>query len=307
MFIPRPALAQTAAWGIDPVNSTARLFVASSSRPGARVNVAVARLNGEIRQDADESLPDALAFQISPADKNAKLLQQDGGRSVSDSSKSGSSTIITFLSKAIEPAGENTIRVRGDLTATYTSWSATYEPTKDYSGPIFGPPVKHVMTREVVFVFRKVARAGPRKENLANFDWSAASTISSRTFPVLWNAVVYTYWPTFVLEEQCVSAEAGAEDYVGPVCEGKVVEPLPRTDLRCLTGSPAGNLNCTGAPLVGLTRREDESGVSAAHDSGDSSPDLADEVEIELHLRLVERKTHAAQQTSQPLQNSPTS
>jgi hypothetical protein len=287
ILLAKPALAQTTVWGADSVNSTARLFVGSSNRQDARINVAVARLNGEIKQSAGDFLPGAFTFQIYPADRNAKLVQTEGRGSASHGVNGTRFTIITFTSKSVEPLDENTICVRGDLTATYTSWSATYVPTKDYSGPIYGPPVTHSMKQEVVFVFRKVAHAGAREERHGNVEWLASSTIPAEAFPVLWNAVVTTYWPTFVVEEQCVSAEAGAEDYSGPLCEGKVVEPLPRTDMHCVMASPNGNESCTGTPLAGLLRRVDESHAGGGQESGSSSQPLANEVEIQLDLHLA--------------------
>ena len=285
-FFASPVHAQNSVWSIDSVNSTARLFVASSSRRDARINVGVARLNGEMRQNAGDSPASAFDFQIYPADKNAGPVKREGQRAVTEGVNGTSSTSIRFQSKAVEPVDENTLRVKGDLTATYTSWSARYEPTKDYSGPIYGPPVVHSMTREVVFTFRKAPRAEGEGERRGNTEWSASTTISSEAFPVLWNAVVGTYWPTFVVEEQCVSAEAGAEDYSGPVCEGKVVEPLPRTDMHCAMASMNGNESCTGTPLVGLVRREDETRASGAPAIENASQPQANEIEIELDLRL---------------------
>ena len=291
MIFANPVLAQTSVWGIDSVHSTARLFVGSSNRRDARINVGVARLSGVVIENAGASLPGAITFQIYPADKDAKPGQPEGRGSVSHALNSGGSTIITFRSKAVEPVDAKTVLVRGDLTATYVSRSATYDPFKAYSGPVFGPPITHSMRREVIFVFRAVAHAGGREEKRGTVEWTASSTIPSDVFPELWNAVVTTDWPAFVLGGQCVMPSGVGEDFSGPVCTGKVVEPAPRTDIHCAMPSSVGEdfagRVCTGTPLPAVAMRENESRVGGGHGSGGSAQLLANEAEIELDMRLL--------------------
>lgn len=291
LFFANPVLGQTTVWGIDSMHSAARLFVSSSNRRDVRINVGVASLSGEIRQNASDSLPAAFAFQIYPADKNPKLVQPEGRGTEPHGLNSTGSTIFTFRSKAVEPVDKKTVRVRGDLTVTYVSRDATYDPSKGYSGPVFGPPITHTMKREVIFVFRKVAHPGAREEERGNAEWSASSTIPNDAFPELWNAVVTTDWPAFVLGEQCVMPSSVGGAFTGPACEGRVVEPAPRTDIHCVMPSAVGEdfagEVCTGAPLPVVPKREVESRVRGGHGSEGSPQLLANEVEIELHVRVA--------------------
>ena len=304
LFFANPVLAQTTVWGIDSMHSAARLFVSSSNRRDTRINVGVAILSGEIRQNTGDSLPAAFAFQIYPADKNPKLVQPEGRGTEPHGLNSTGSTIFTFSSRAVEPVDEKTVRVRGDLTATYVSRDATYDPSKGYSGPVFGPPITHTMKREAIFVFRRVVHAGAREEERRNAEWSASSTIPSDAFPELWNAVVTTDWPAFVLGEQCVMPSSVGGALTGPACEGRVVEPAPRTDIHCVMPSAVGEdfagEVCTGAPLPVVPKRENESRAGGGHGNKSSPQLLANELEIELHVSLAEAHSAPPKSPTRP-------
>lgn len=292
IFSASPALAQTTVWGIDSVNSTARLFVASSHRRDARINVGVARLSGEIKLNAGDSLPSAFIFQIYPADKYSKLLQPQGGGPAPHPLYGSHNTLLTFQSSAIEPRGKDTFRVRGALTATYVSRYPTYTPCKAYSGPEFGPPVTHTTTREATFLFRLSPRTRTRKAKKGTTEWVASSAIPSDLFPDLWNAVVTTDWPTFFLGEQCVMPAVMGEDFSGQECSGKVVQPEPRTDIRCVmpsVGEDFSGVTCTGTPLslVPITEEVSVAGAGAQASTGSQGVSSNEEVEIKLDMRLA--------------------
>src|SRR5258708_30062766 len=68
-----PTPAQNAVWSIDSARSTGRLFLASSKNPDATVNVGVARANGLVTRNADDSAVPDFDFTIYPADKTASL------------------------------------------------------------------------------------------------------------------------------------------------------------------------------------------------------------------------------------------
>jgi hypothetical protein len=236
-------------------------------------------------------LPGAINFQIYPADKSAKQIQQERRGSTSRGQSRSLSALITFKSKFVELLDAKTLRVRGDLTATYVSQTADFDPSKAYSGPIFGPPVTHSVKREVTFIFREMPHAGKHSEKRGYMEWSASSTVLSDTFPELWNAVVTTDWPAFVLGEQCTMPFSVGEDFSGPACKGKVVEPSPRTDTLCAMPSDVGEdftgVICSGTPLAVVPKREDEKSAGGGHGSESSPQVFANEVEIELAVRMV--------------------
>jgi len=287
------AAAQGTVWRIDAGQSTARLYVTSSSRHDARINVGVARLSGNVLQNAGAFLPGTVAFQIYPADRSGKPLKPQSPGGVSPAGVRPNSTTLAFRSKSVELLDEKTVLVRGDLTATYVSQNAEYDPSKGYSGPIIGPPVTHSVKRDVGFVFRSAAPAVKRGARRGAVEWSASSIISSDLFPELWNAVVTTDWPAFLVDEQCKPPSDTSEDFTGPACTGKIFEPEPRTDLDCnmptSVGEDFSGVTCSGTPLPVAPKPE---GRRRSPQGSSGRP--ANEIEIELVIRL-ERMNPAPQ------------
>ena len=289
MVFASPAFPQTTVWGIDSASSTARLYVASSSRRDARINVGVARLSGEINQNLGDSLPSAVVFQVYAADKNSNLVPSKSQGPAPHPLYGANNTVLTFQSKTVEPLDKDTFRVRGELTATYTTRSATYGPFRSYYGPVYGPPVTHTAKREATFVFRQLPQSGAREAKAGIAEWSASVAIPSDLFPDLWNAVVSTDWPPFVIMEQCVMPSGTDLNYSGQRCTRKMVDREPRTDVRCVMPTATEGfvgVVCTGTPLSTLPIPEDKY-VTGGQGSSGAQGNSANEVEIELDLRLV--------------------
>jgi polyisoprenoid-binding protein YceI len=288
-----PAFAQTTGWSIDSAHSTARLFVASSARRDARVNVGVARLTGEVTQSSGDAPPSAFRFEIYPADKQPQAVQPG---SPSYNPNAWNNTEITFQSSSVESLDQNTVRATGEMKVTYVSRTAYYWDAKFYSGPIWGPPVLHTAKREVTFEFQRVTHASG--------EWIGTSMIANNAFSVLWNAVVTTLWPPFVTggrtvgstrltEFRCwLPASTTGEDFSGEACSGRTVDRIPRTDVRCWlpansTGEDFSGEVCSGTPLAALAK--DDDAVAAGAGIKARSKEMVDEVEIELDLHVTPR------------------
>jgi polyisoprenoid-binding protein YceI len=269
MFCATPARAQSTVWVIDSAHSTARLFAASSNRKDI-INIGVARMSGELKQDADNALPASFTFEVYPADQYPRTIQPGGGGSGAKSSPPWwDATLISFQSKSVEPVDENTLRVRGEITATYISRHAIYggPSFRDYYGPTYGPPITHSAKQEVTFVFRKMQQYG----GAVTAEWSGSTTVRSTEFPTLWNAVVYTTWPVFEVA-------------------GKIEEKTPRTDIHCVMPTTLsegfyGEL-CSGTAMPAFSD-PDEDRVPDANRSGAQADSLANEVQIKLDVYLV--------------------
>ncbi len=228
-----PAPAQNAIWHIDSAHSTGRLFLASSRNPDATVNVGVARANGLVTRNGDNSAIPDFDFTIYPADKTVSL---EGFQPDLQTEKPGNEpdyTVISFKSTRVVLVDKETFRVTGNLTLTYVQRLVTYEPSEAYSGPVYGPAITHSVRQEEVFEFREVDPSGAQGATKGNAEWIAVSTISGENFPELLEAVSATNWPTFVADEHCVMPSTIGEDYSGPACTGETVEPAPRKDLHC--------------------------------------------------------------------------
>lgn len=283
-----PALAQKTTWAIDPQNSSARLFIASSNKKNLRVNVGVARVSGEVEEKLGDSGLCSYAFQIFPADKGATLAQGLNSISVNDEA----STVISFKSRAVTRAltSENEVafNASGELTVMHVHRFATYDPNKVYSGPIYGPPMTRSETKEAIFVFRSERPArGPERKRGA-VEWAASAMIPASAFPELLNAILETNWPPFTLQQECANPTTAGKNSSGQACKGKIVEPVPRTDVQCsmpaTTGEDFAGEVCTGTPLV-ATPQDMRSGRATAR--GNSRGLAPIEVDIELEMRLA--------------------
>jgi len=304
-----PAAAQGTVWRIDAAQSTARLYVTAANRREARINVGVARLTGNVLQGEDSALPATVAFQIYPEDRNPKLRKPDGAVSSSQTQIRANSTTIAFRSRTIQLLDPKRVLVRGDLTATYVSQNADYDPSRGYSGPVYGPPVIHSVKREVGFVFRVAPPAGKREARKGSVEWSASSVIAGDLFPELWNAVVTTDWPAFLVNEPCNPPADTGEDFSAPAaCTGKLIEAVPPTDTHCDMPSSVGEdfsgATCDGAPLPVVPKREKGSPLKRGQAKKDSEENMANVVEIELVLRLA--RVNPTPQSRPPSTNDPT-
>jgi hypothetical protein len=303
-----PAAAQGTVWRINSAQSTARLYVTASNRRDARINIGVARLSGNILQGDGSVLPATVAFQIYPADRNPKLRKPDEALPSSQTQIRANSTTIAFRSRTVQLLDQKSVLVRGDLTATYVSQTSDYDPSRGYSGPVYGPPVVHSVKREVGFVFRVAPLAGKREARKGSVEWSASSVIAGGLFPELWNAVVTTDWPAFMVNEQCNPPADAGEDFSEPACTGKLIEPVPPTDTHCdmppSVGEDFSGATCDGAPLPVVPKREKQSHVKSGQSNKGSEANMANVVEIELVLRLA--RVNPAPQSRPPGTNDPT-
>jgi len=258
-----PLAAQRAHWVTDSRHSIARLFAASSDHKDL-VNVAVTRVSGELKQDEGNALPVSFNFDIYPADQSPAAVQS-GASGSPGSAPWWEATLLRFRSTSIEPVDKNTIRVRGEMTATYISRETIWAgpSSRDYSGPKYGPPQTHTGTHEVTFEFRK----NGHNETAVTSLWSGSTVVPSTDFPTLWNAMVATTWPVFKVGE-------------------KIVETTPPTNMRCsmppvTTGEDFTGEVCNGyAPQI--LSDPDSAGVPGAH-----RKDVANQVEMKLEVYLV--------------------
>jgi polyisoprenoid-binding protein YceI len=299
-----PIMAQNSAWRIDPEHSTARLYLASSKSPQLNVNVGVGRISGVVDRIADDPGKSVFDFTIYPADETAAPTPSNDKRSYQNLPVAAAHTVIAFKSKRVVPMGGGTFRVTGELMLTYVERTATYDPTEAYAGPVYGPPVMHSEKQEAVFEFQRVGVSVVRARKRNTAELSGSSVVSVEDSPELLTAVSAMDWPTYVEDEQCTWPLAAGEDFSGPVCTAKTVEPLPRTDIHCgmpsTVGEGFGGEVCTGTPLqmapsdVVMNRWEKQQ-------DKDGAPEelVANEVMIQLDMKLTGTDTILSENTGQ--------
>jgi len=282
MTVGPPVLAQSRDLHINPEPSTARLFLASSQKPDASVNVGVARIKGVIHWNTNDPGSSTLDFDISPADGKAYRLEPGSGAVNQSLPNTNNYVILSFKSKRIVQTGGDVYRVFGELKVLHATRSTTYDPTKTYEGPIYGPVVVHTAVRDVAFVFQTSKSTDRAAGKTASATWIASSVISSEDFPELLKAVSTTVWPVFVENQECVFPSSVGEDFSGPKCTEKTVDPLPRIDIRCQVAG------CTGVPLQLVTNNA--SGNRMQKDSQQSNRKgalIADEVKFHIELQFT--------------------
>jgi polyisoprenoid-binding protein YceI len=129
-----PIVAQNTVWRIDSEHSTARLFLASSRIPDARVNIGVARISGLIDRNDGDSKHSDFDFTIYPADETVAPTLSNDKKSYQDLPIAAASTVITFKSQQVVTTDGGAVRVSGELTVTYIERSAAYGPTEAHDG-----------------------------------------------------------------------------------------------------------------------------------------------------------------------------
>jgi polyisoprenoid-binding protein YceI len=281
------APAQNTIWRIDSEHSTGRLFLASSRNPDATVNVGVARANGLVTRNADDSAMPDFDFTIYPADKTAYLERSQQEHNNDKPGNEPGYTVISFKSTRVARVDTETFRVTGDLMLTYVQRLETLDPSEAYSGPAYGPAITQSVRQEAVFEFRQVDPSGAQGATKGNAEWIVVSTINGENFPELLEAVSATNWPTFVADEHCVMPSTIGEDYSGPACTGKTVEPSPRKDLPCemptTVGEDYAGEVCTQASSPVVTTDAGENRLR----SSEPSRLVTNAVRIELDLHLT--------------------
>src|SRR5271167_2624974 len=201
-------------------------ILSSQARPDS-LNVGVGQVDGRIHLVASDPAASLAEFALASADTGA--LQ----------------TKVAF--KSTRTIVENDeVNVIGDLTLTILAHNATYNPTEDYAGPVYGESIAHTVTRQVVFVF---PRENLRQQN-AKGEISATALIGRESFPELLPAIYAVNWPPVVQDEECQMPTSVGEDYAGPSCTGTLMEKANAAsgpanvgeDYRgSETAAPAGN------------------------------------------------------------------
>jgi polyisoprenoid-binding protein YceI len=218
-------------WTLDSSSSNARLFQGSKANPDS-VNTGVARVTGKIKLDTN--VPDNSVFDLSiyPADEDwGHALSPDGALLTGYVPDATDQTLLTFKSTRILRTGNGRLEVIGDLTLTRVERTVTATPTEAYSGPVYGDPVIHNVTREITFLFPSVSAARfsetltpAVQQTRGVLEVVGAARVDHEEFPELLSAIQDTNWPSVVRNEHCQAAyEGGGEGYSGAVCTGTLI------------------------------------------------------------------------------------
>ncbi len=213
-------------WQVDARHSDARLITDGTTDYGkTKINVAlgVARVNGQIILDAADLTKSNVEFRLYPATSMAQPINEDGKFLNHWLENLSNNTLVCFHSKEVTKTADGRLQVTGNLILTRVDRNIEADPTEAYSGPVYGPPMLHRLSREATFVFDIPASvANGDKEILA----SGSTSMAREDFPQLVKTVVSTYWPPVIQDEKCQPPAVG-EAYSGSQCSGTFVETAP--------------------------------------------------------------------------------
>jgi hypothetical protein len=223
-FASIPARAQDGAWQVDAGHSIARLSLGAGSQS---VDIGVASVSGTVVFDSSDPADPAVHLNIK-----------------SDNRLSPNSPEISFKSERSAITSDGKLAVVGKLSVTRVERSVTMEPNEAYAGPVYGEPVLHTDTREVMMVFPVTSL--PAAQNGA-IQLSASITVGREAFPQLLSALEPGNWPAVVVEdENCTTPSTVGEDYSGPICTATPVVLNVRTGLVELFVATATNTAVPG-------------------------------------------------------------
>jgi hypothetical protein len=217
-FASIPARAQNGTWQVDAGHSIARLSLGAGSQS---VDIGVAPVSGTVVFDSSDPADPAVHLNIK-----------------SDNRLSPNSPEISFKSERSAITSDGKLAVVGKLSVTRVERSVTMEPNEAYAGPVYGEPVRHTDTREVMLVFPVTSL--PAAQNGA-IQLSASITVGREAFPQLLSALEPGNWPSVVVEnENCNAPSTVGEDYSGAVCTGTPIETATNSAVAGYIGGGEG-------------------------------------------------------------------
>jgi hypothetical protein len=168
------------------------------------------RISGIVRLDKDDPTKNVVDFKLYPAGSMTPPIDEDGKVSKSWLVTMANHTLVCFHSKNVTPVGDDKLTATGTLTLTRVDRNVELTPNEAYSGPVFGPPIIHRISRDATFLFLLPASgSGP-------IVLTGSTEVHREDFP------------------QLVTANA-SEDYAGAKCTGQLVD-----DGSSLPEAPSG-------------------------------------------------------------------
>jgi polyisoprenoid-binding protein YceI len=227
LLVPGKPVAPVGPWQVDPNHSDAQLITDATTNYGkTKINftMGIARISGRVKFDNDNPTQSSFDFTMYPSTSVAPPMGEDGKVRSSWLAHLANHTLVCFHSKGIVHTSDGRLRTSGNLVLTRVDRNVQFNSGEDYAGPVYGPPMIHKVTREATFVFDPPAAAGasgqgndPKNGDILT---SGSTSLAREDFPQLMTAIMGTYWPPVVQDQNCQMPSAVGEDYSGPHCTG---------------------------------------------------------------------------------------
>ena len=263
----KPA-SMTGSWQVDTRHSDVQLVTDGTTDFGKTkvdFTLGYGRVNGEMKIDDADPMKSSVVFRFYPATSMSPTIAENGKFLSQWVMNVSNTTLVCFHSKTVQLTPDGRLQTTGDLTLTRVDRNVELDPTEAYSGPVYGPPMIHRVSREATFVFD----LRPADGN-GVMEATTSTNIGRENFPQLVKSVVGTTWPPVVQDENCQNPAGGSESYRGFHCTGTFMEP---------SGLP---------PAPGTQIGEDYSGSPSDFDAV-----VGNHVNILVHLRLMAKASGA--------------
>lgn len=223
LAIPGKPVAPAGSWQVDARHSDAQLVTDATTNYGkTKINftVGIGRVNGKVKLNNNDPAQSSFDITIYPATSMAPAIGEDGKIRSQWLSNLANHTLVCFHSKGFVRTSEGRLRTTGDLVLTRVDRNVEFNSGEAYNGPVYGPPMVHRLVREATFVFDSPAPAGQKSDTTDAEVLTAGSTnVIAEDFPQLLKAVLSTYWPPVVQDQNCQAPSVG-EDSSGSHCTG---------------------------------------------------------------------------------------
>ena len=253
-------------WQVDTRHSDVQLITDGTTDYGKKkldYTLGYGRMMGEVKIDDADPTKSNVVFRFYPANSMVPNIAENGKFLAAWVADQANHTLVCFHSKSVQRTADGQLQATGVLTITRVDRNVEIEPTEAYSGPTYGPPIVHRVSKEATFVVDFPA-ADAKQQKDGVIPASASTSLYRENFPQLVKAVVGTYWPPVVQDEKCTNPAGGSEDYRGFQCTGTYMHAM---------GLPPGP-----APQT----LEDYSGAPSDFDSV-----VGNHLSILLHMRLI--------------------
>ena len=218
-----PSSTPVGSWQVDTRHSDAQLITDGTTDFGKqKINFTLGygRVNGTLKLDDNDPTKSSVELHIYPATSMAPSIEEKSGSFKTRwLANLANQTLMCFHSKKVVRLPDGKIETTGDLTLTRVDRNVEANPNEAYSGPVYGPPIIHHLTRPATFDL-DISAAGATGQQVGATQASGSTTMNREAFPQMLKAVLTTYWPPLVQEEKCQAPANVSEDYRGAECTG---------------------------------------------------------------------------------------
>jgi polyisoprenoid-binding protein YceI len=221
LLVPGRVPPATGSFQIDSGHSDAQ-FVSDGTTDFGKTKimftVGFARVAGVVKLNGTDSADSSFDFSTYSALSKAPPMNEDGKVNPQWIVTPANHTLVCFHSKGVKQIADGRLETTGNLVLTRVDRNVDATPSEAYAGPVYGPPMIHRVTREATFIFD-----APAPGRGSAFHTSGSTKVIGEDFPQLVKAVIGTYWPPVVQDENC-QVPNPSEAYNGAQCTGTFLE-----------------------------------------------------------------------------------